>query len=227
MHHTSGLNIRPHNQQIRCYIVCHMQIVLACGVFRNLADLRFAALSSSSKHALRLISDACSLPSPRLTSEGDVSSSVPRNTGRGKCMALPLRFSPRLVGIQASAWLCCAGNTSTSKYCMTPSTIAMLSKNPLTETRSIRFVVALYSVRSTVFSSVDTSPLTASVEALPLETGPSDDALLLAALWSPKETSEKVRRTSGESSVSTSNARSAADANLWVGSGIEMTLRID
>jgi hypothetical protein len=68
---------------------------------------------------------------------------------------------------------------------------------PLTATRSILFVEALYSVRSTVLS-----PLASEVGA----------------------TRVSVRHTSGDSSLSTCRACSAEEARRSVGSGMSMTL---
>jgi len=73
---------------------------------------------------------------------------------------------------------------------------------PLTATRSIRFVVALYSVRRIVSLSSSTSPF------------PSVSAAR----------SEKVRRTRGDNSASTCNARMAEEARRRFKRGTSMTL---
>jgi hypothetical protein len=69
--------------------------------------------------------------------------------------------------------------------------------NPFTATRSMRFVVALYSVRRTVSPGVP----------------------------DPEETVEKERRTRGDSSSSTRRDFRAADARRAVGRGTEIVLR--
>ena len=88
---------------------------------------------------------------------------------------------------------------------MTPSTTPRLSMKPLTATRSMRFVLALYSVRSTVlaFSSTADDGLL-----------PDDESAL------PGWTSVKVRRTRGEISASTWRALMAEEARRWVGKGV-------
>jgi hypothetical protein len=79
---------------------------------------------------------------------------------------------------------------------------------PLTATRSILFVVALYSVLKIVFSWHSAR----FVSAVP---------------WLDEiETVEKDRRTRGESSLSTLKAWRAAEANLVVGRGKSMVLNI-
>lgn len=121
-----------------------------------------------------------------------------------------------------------SASTSTSSSCITPRTTPMLSKNPLTETRSIRFVVALYSVRSTVFSSSELSPSNLqSPEASPIGKWASAAGCTASASFSVKDTRENERRTKEESSASTWSARRADEASLWVGSGMEMTLVVD
>jgi hypothetical protein len=87
--------------------------------------------------------------------------------------------------------------TSTSSSSITPSTTPRLSMNPFTATRSMRFVVALYSVRRTVSPGVP----------------------------DPEETVEKERRTRGDSSSSTRRDFRAADARRAVGRGTEIVLR--
>lgn len=91
--------------------------------------------------------------------------------------------------------------TSTSSSSITPITTLRLSMKPFTATLSIRFVVALYSVRKIVSFAVWTQ--VASSAGL-------DDAA---------EMVEKDLRTSGESSWSTRNAWRAADARRDVGRG--------
>lgn len=120
-----------------------------------------------------------------------------------------------------------SASTSTSSSCITPRTTPMLSKNPLTETRSIRFVVALYSVRSIVFSSSELSPSDLPSEASPIGKLASAAGCRASASFSVKDTRENERRTKEESSASTWSARRADEASLWVGSGMEMTLVVD
>jgi len=83
-----------------------------------------------------------------------------------------------------------AVNTSSSSFSMTSSTKLRLSMKPLTATRSMRFVVATYLTLRMLFSWV-----------------------------SAGATADKVRRTSGESSLSTPRACSAMDASRAVGKG--------
>jgi len=93
--------------------------------------------------------------------------------------------------------------TSTSNSSITPSTTPRLSINPFTATRSIRFVVALYSVLRTV-SSADLTMAASSLEGSGMV--------------------EKDLRTRGDTSLSTLNARRAADARRGVGSGRSIVL---
>jgi hypothetical protein len=95
--------------------------------------------------------------------------------------------------------------TSTSSSSMTPKTVLRLSMNPLTATRSMRFVVALYSVRRTVFSADDDD----DDEAV----GELGDGIV-----------EKERRTRGESSWSTRRDWRAAEARRAVGRGTSIVL---
>nr|POF04467.1 hypothetical protein CFP56_55948 [Quercus suber] len=94
-------------------------------------------------------------------------------------------------------------NTSTSSSSITCTITPRLSKKPLTATRSIRFVVALYSVFNTVLSSV---------------TSPFCDPEIATRL--------NERRTSGDSSSSTARVRSAVSARRWVGNGICTVLQM-
>lgn len=80
---------------------------------------------------------------------------------------------------------------------MTCSTTPRDSMKPLTATRSIRFVVALYSVLST-------SPVSAGLPSLLV--------------------SENDRRTRGLSSASTWRARRAVSARRWSGRGTSIVL---
>lgn len=91
-------------------------------------------------------------------------------------------------------------NTSTSSSSMTWTTTFSDSKKPFTATRSMRFVVALYSVFRTVLSS-----------SLPASSP--------AAL-----TSENERRTRGESSLSTASDLRAVLARRYVGKGVLIVL---
>jgi hypothetical protein len=95
--------------------------------------------------------------------------------------------------------------TSTSSSSMTPSTTVRLSMNPFTATRNILLVVALYSVRNTVFSCPGAEPFAISVAG---------------------GTMENDLRTSGESSLSTCRACMADEASLSVGRGRSMTLQM-
>jgi hypothetical protein len=92
---------------------------------------------------------------------------------------------------------------STSSSSMTPNTTVKLSMNPFTATRNILLVVALYSVRNTVFSCSGAIPFATSVAG---------------------GTIENDLRTSGESSLSTCRACIADEASLSVGRGRSMTL---
>jgi hypothetical protein len=94
--------------------------------------------------------------------------------------------------------------TSTSSSSITPRTTVKLSMNPFTATRNILFVVALYSVRSIVFSCPIGAPFC-----------PSKDGT----------TMENDLQTSGESSLSTRSACKAAEASRSVGRGRSMTLQ--
>lgn len=94
--------------------------------------------------------------------------------------------------------------TSTSNSSITPRTTLRLSMKPLTATRNILFVVALYSVLNTV-SSVDPFSL-----------------LGLAVVGG--DMVEKDRRTRGESSLSTCRARRAEVARRAVGRGRSIVL---
>lgn len=87
---------------------------------------------------------------------------------------------------------------------MTPSTTVKLSMNPFTATRNILLVVALYSVRNTVFSC------------------PIAELFAISVAGS---TMENDLRTSGESSLSTCSACMADEASLSVGRGRSMTLQ--
>lgn len=116
-------------------------------------------------------------------------------------------------------------STSTSNSSITPSTTPRLSMNPLTATRSMRFVVAVYTVRRTVSSSSPTAlwlaVLASSSELLePVRCF----ALPSERVWDL--VSENERCTRGESSASTWRARSAEEARRWVGNGMEITLRV-
>jgi hypothetical protein len=88
-------------------------------------------------------------------------------------------------------------STSTSNSSIIARTTAKLSMKPLTATRSILLVEALYSVRSTVLSQFAS------------EAGATRD---------------NERHTSGESSLSTCRACRADDARRAVGNGMSMTL---
>jgi hypothetical protein len=101
-------------------------------------------------------------------------------------------------------------STSTSNSAITPSTTPRLSINPLTETRSIRLVVAMYVIFNTVVDS--------SGSCFCLFSCGSDGASTAGA------TRVKVRRTRGDSSASTSKARRAHDARRLVGKGREIVL---
>jgi len=94
--------------------------------------------------------------------------------------------------------------TSTSKSSMTPSIISKVSIKPFTATRSIRFVVALYSMYSTV-------------PEIPSASGP----------WAaPIFSNKNDRRTRGESSASTWVARRADEARRNVGRGTAIVLNL-
>lgn len=101
-------------------------------------------------------------------------------------------------------------STSTSNSAMTPSTTPRLSINPLTETRSIRLVVAVYVIFNTVLDS--------SGSCFCFFSCGSDGASTAGA---PRA---KVRRTKGDSSASTSKARRAHDARRLVGRGRDIVL---
>lgn len=92
-----------------------------------------------------------------------------------------------------------ASSTSSSSFSMTSRTRARLSMNPLTATLNMRFVVAIY--------------LTLRMFSLSWASTPS-----IAA------TVERVRRTSGDSSLSTPRARRATVASLLVGKGTSTVL---
>lgn len=104
---------------------------------------------------------------------------------------------------------CSAPRTSTSNSSITPSTTLKLSIKPLTATLNILFVVALYSVRRTV-SSEEWTRLESSVAG-------ADCDMVEATI-------KKVRRTRGDSSLSTRKACRAADARRAVGRGRSMVL---
>lgn len=89
-------------------------------------------------------------------------------------------------------------STSISNSAITPSTTPRLSINPLTETRSIRLVVAMYVIFKTVLHS--------SGSCFCFFSCGSDGASTTGV------PSVKVRRTKGDSSASTSKARRAHDA---------------
>ena len=91
-------------------------------------------------------------------------------------------------------------STSTSNSSMTWTTTLRDSKKPFTATRSMRFVVALYSVLKTVLSS-----------SLP--------AFCPASLTRVNE-----RRTRGESSSSTASELRVVSARRWVGKGVLIVL---
>jgi hypothetical protein len=123
---------------------------------------------------------------------------------------------------------------------MTPSTTPRLSIKPLTATRSMRFVLALYSVKRTVLASSLASLETTSdgpaaadfacseFRLVPLAFVAGFVLLAEAALEDDlavgEATRENLRRTRGESSVSTWRAFKADDARRCVGNGVEMTL---
>ena len=94
---------------------------------------------------------------------------------------------------------------------MTPRTTPKLSMKPLTATRSMRFVLALYSVRRTVLTS-------SSIDSLPLAWLPLGEMVVVreplaeTADVLPDLMSENDRRTSGESSASTCKALRAEEA---------------
>ena len=114
---------------------------------------------------------------------------------------------------------------------MTPSTTPRLSMKPLTATRSMRFVVALYSVTRIVLLlvfapfCVDEAPFAVGMVDVPFVTGEGFEAVEAAEEFEDDETREKDLRTSGESSASTWRALRADEARRWVGKGVRMTLR--
>lgn len=91
-----------------------------------------------------------------------------------------------------------ASRIPTSIFSITSITRPRLSMNEFVATRNMRFVVALYSTRSTEVSA----PVPASGGA----------------------SRANERRTSGESSLSTAMAVRAMSARRWVGKGIERVL---
>ena len=100
------------------------------------------------------------------------------------------------------------GMTSTSSFSMTPSTTPKLSMKPLTATRSIRFVVALYSVTRTVLLLVLVPfcvavPFVAEAFDVPFESGEGLEAVVAVEGFGDDEMREKDLRTNGESSAST------------------------
>lgn len=119
-----------------------------------------------------------------------------------------------------SCQLCSPPSTSTSSSSIIPSTTPKLSRNPLTATLNMRFVVALYSVRNMVFScsSSINSILSFSAPTVPFV------VRLLVASRGDGVAREKVRNTSGESSASTWRARRAESARRWVGKGVSIVL---
>lgn len=125
----------------------------------------------------------------------------PRRTGQW-CMLLQGKYS-----IQPSI---SALSTSTSNSAITPRTTPRLSINPLTETRSIRLVVATYVISNTVLDSSGSC------------------FCFFSCGWDGASTAGapmvRVRRTKGDSSASTSKARRAHDARRLVGSGREIVL---
>lgn len=107
--------------------------------------------------------------------------------------------------IQGCVHFVSAGSSiSTSNSSIIPRTTVKLSMNPLTATRNILFVVALYSVRNTVFSRLCAAPLCI----------PEAGAIV-----------EKDLRTNGESSLSTRKACNAEEASRSVGSGKSIILQ--
>ena len=109
-------------------------------------------------------------------------------------------MSPRSVYLKSMAAVLsqsfpCSSKTSSSSSSMTPSTTLKLFMNPLTATRSILFVVALYSVLKTV-SAVECSEVTV----------------------------EKDRQTKGDNSLSIRRARRAIEARREVGRGMSIVL---
>lgn len=97
--------------------------------------------------------------------------------------------------------------TSTSNSLITPKTTPRLSMNPLTATRNMRFVVARNVVCSTVLISSNSCFCFFSC-------GVSGDGAVRV----------KVRRTSGDSSASTSRVCRAESARRCVGNGRLMVL---
>ena len=118
--------------------------------------------------------------------------------------------------------------TSTSSLSMTPSTTPKLSMKPLTATLSMRFVLALYSVRSTVLasSSIWSPALCACPSAPPVGSPPVVLPPLLTEEGEDGGDGIRVkdRRTRGESSASTCRDRSAELAKRWEGKGVEIML---
>ena len=105
--------------------------------------------------------------------------------------------------------------------------------NPLTATRSMRFVLALYSVTRIVLlpaASLLTPALGLSLLAVELRGDLAwvvdDDVPLVVADEDDAEgeTREKDRLTMGESSASTWRALMAEEARRWVGKGVRMVL---
>lgn len=125
----------------------------------------------------------------------------PRRTGQW-CMLLQGIFS---IQLSISAL-----STSTSNSAITPSTTPRLSINPLTETRSIRLVVAMYVIFNTVLDSSGSC------------------FCFFSCGWDGASTAGasmlNVRRTRGDSSASTSKVRRAHDARRLVGRGREIVL---
>src|SRR5262245_18849223 len=101
-------------------------------------------------------------------------------------------------------------SASTSSSSMTCKTTPRDSMKPLTATRSILWVVALYSVRSMVFPS-SCRPFLSVYPLLEEDSG-------------LEPTRENLRRTSGDSSASTCKARRAEEARRWFRRGTSITL---
>ena len=95
---------------------------------------------------------------------------------------------------------------------------------PLTATRSMRFVVARYSVRRIVLF-VSFRPCGSSSCFTSAWTGLSSSLLTPFCTDGEGEAKQKVRRTRGDSSASTCSARRAEEARRWVGSAMSIVLR--
>lgn len=112
---------------------------------------------------------------------------------------------------------------------MVCTTVPKDSKKPFTDTRSIRFVVVLYSVFRTVFSSSGSLPAGLTIvdgASADCTGGVSHSETSKGAFWGSLSICEtgatrlKCLLTNGDSSWSTERVRSAAVARRLLGNGI-------